>query len=450
MQTQTQHPAEWKNYQKILFRVFFIYFLLQAFPADWKYYLHLLQINWSESSFRDIFNISKYTPQFISGTYRAGDWGIGTFADWLFIFVVALAGAVIWSFTDQKSKNYNKLYYWLRVLVRYRLAIAVIAYGLLKLFALQAPYPSISSLNTPYGDFSAWKLFSLSLGIVPGYQSFLGAVEILAGLLLLNRKTAPIGATIVIFFTGNVFMSNLAYEGGEVVYSFYLVTLALFLVAYDLERIVNLLILSKPTFPVVHPVSLNPQQKTARYVLKSIFIFVFVVINGVSVYRAAADGGYHFPRQAGVKGLAGLYTVDTFRINGQTLPQSLSDTLRWQNVVFEKWASLSIKINRRYVLTSHPVEAVPAKDELPGFEREGTVGRKYYNYQADTLSHQLLLNDQSGKTTKDQLEYRLQPDSSLVLTGLVDGNRIEAVLRKDDKQYLLKATQSGRRKSLKL
>ena len=76
--------------------------------------------------------------------------------------------------------------------------------------------------------FTRWKLFSLSLGIVPGYESFLGAVEILAGLLLLNRKTASIGAFIVIIFTGNVFVSNLAYEGGEQVYSLYLIVLALF------------------------------------------------------------------------------------------------------------------------------------------------------------------------------------------------------------------------------
>ncbi len=450
MNNQVNDSATWKGYEKILFRLSFIYFLLQIVPLDWKYYKHLLSINWLQLSFRDMFNISKYTPQFISGVYNPNDWGLGTFADWGFILVLAALATLVWTVVDRKHNNYTKLLYWLRVLVRYRLAAALIAYGLLKVFAVQAPYPSLSSLNTPYGDFSTWKLFSLSLGIVPGYQSFLGAVELIAGLLLLNRKTATIGATIVIFFTGNVFMSNLAYEGGEVVYSFYLVTLALFLVAYDLERIFALIILRKPVQPAPLTVELKGNQRSWRIGLKVAFIIVFVLLNGIGVYRSSLSGGYHFPQERGVGALQGLYTVTSFEVNGRDLPHSMTDSSRWQNVVFEKWATFSIKINKPFMLINHPVESIPDARTEGQFERDGTIGRTYYAYKPDTINSQLILLSAPKGKELSRLNYALQPDSSVLLTGSIDGNRIKATLRKDNRKYLLKETSSGRRKSLKL
>jgi hypothetical protein len=445
-----QQLSDWKEYEKILFRFFFIYFFLQVFPLDWKFYRHLFSINWLSPDISDIFNIAKYTPQFISGHYDAVNWGLATFADWGFIALVALAGTVAWSLLDKTTKNYTRLYYELRVLVRYRLAVAVIAYGFLKLFDVQAPAPSVSSLNTPYGDLTTWKIFSLSLGIVPGYQSFLGAVELLAGIALLCRKTAPIGATIIIFFIGNVFMSNLAYEGGEIVYSFYLVVLALFLVAYDLPRIIDLLVLNVPVAPSVVPVSWTRQQGTIRLVLKSAVVLVFVFIYGFGVYRSATKGGYHFATHKGVKGLNGLYTVTSFEVSGRSLPYSLTDTVRWQDVVFEKWATLSIKINKNYHLVNYNTEDIPAGKEESSFEQAGTVGRVYYDYKADTTGHVLNLINKTPEGQSLQLKYDIQPDKTILLSGLVNGDTIRAVLEKNNKKYLLKTTPKGRRSSLKL
>jgi len=89
MSTLTTNQTKWKDYEKIGFRFFFIYFLLQVLPLDWKYYGNLFSINWADLHFGDIFYISRYTPQFISGG-STGGWGIGTIADWLFIGVIAV------------------------------------------------------------------------------------------------------------------------------------------------------------------------------------------------------------------------------------------------------------------------------------------------------------------------------------------------------------------------
>src|SRR5205085_2913765 len=158
---RSQHTAPWKGYEKIAFRFFFIYFFIEAIPLDWQYYKQVFAIDWSRLRYGDIFILAHYMPQFIAGAQSFAGWGI--------VAVIAVAGAIAWTLVDRdRSGDYNNLYYWLRVIVRYRLAIGVIAYGFIKVFPLQSPYPTLSNLNTIYGDFTRWKLFSISLGIVPG------------------------------------------------------------------------------------------------------------------------------------------------------------------------------------------------------------------------------------------------------------------------------------------
>ncbi len=264
------HPQTgWKKYEQIAFRAVFIYFIIQVIPIDWKFYKQLFSINWAKLYYGDIFNLAHYTPQFVPGGQSFINWGIA--------FLIALAGAAAWTYFDRnKNKEYNTLYYWLRVILRYRLAIAVITYGFIKFFPLQAPYPSISNLNTGYGDFNRWKLFSLSLGIVPSYEAFLGTIEIVLGLLLLYRKTASIAAFIIIVFAGNIFMSNIAYDGGEIVYSFFLISLAFFILWFDLQRITSLLILQKPTAPNhFKPSFSSPWQKKRKTCFEKLVYFIF-------------------------------------------------------------------------------------------------------------------------------------------------------------------------------
>jgi hypothetical protein len=54
-----------------------------------------------------------------------------------------LAG-FIWTFVDSKRnpvpQEYNNLYYWLRVIVRYLAGIGIIGFGFTKLLPIQMPY----------------------------------------------------------------------------------------------------------------------------------------------------------------------------------------------------------------------------------------------------------------------------------------------------------------------
>ncbi len=444
--TTTALPP-WKSPEKHAFRFFFLYFLLQVLPLDWKFYKQIIRIGWGQLHYGDIFLLTKYTPHFSDGADNFGDWGI--------IFLIALAGTVVWAWLDRGRREYNKLYYWLRVILRYRLAAGVIGYGFIKLFPMQAPYPSLSNLNTNYGDFTAWKIFSMTLGIVPGYESFLGLVEILAGLLLFYRKTTTIGAFLVVVYTGNVFLSNLAYEGGEHVYSLYLITIAIFLLAYDVPRLYTLFGEGKQTIPnLFRPSFSNGWFIKFRPVLKWGFFGFFILFYGYKTWRGFHTDPYQYPASEGIDRISGLYNVTEFRLNDKIIPYSAVDSVRWKDVVFERWATLSIRSNRPVILDSTNTEIIAKNDKDRQYEFAGSGGRHYFSYSANRARNLLSLENRNKyyPNEKFRLHFSRPTRNRVILSGRNEKNdSIYVVLDKIEKKYLLEeAVGTGRSKAIKL
>jgi hypothetical protein len=437
--------SEWSNSEKTVFKFFAIYFFLQVLPLDLRFFKHLFSTNWLQIQYRDIFYLSRYSPTFTSDD---------SFINWFIIIIIAAIGTFLWDKIYTKEINYDKLYYWVRVLVRYRLAVGVIAYGFLKFFPVQAPFPSISNLNTNYGDFTAWKLFSLGLGVVPNYQSFLGLVEIAGGLLLLNRKTTTIATLIILPFAGNVAISNIAYEGGEYVNAFYLISLALYLFAFDAIRLFNLVSLEKPTAPNRFQPIFDGKWKQYRLVLKSAFILFFVVLYGGKTYAGYKNRGYHFPKTKGIENISGVYNVSEFKWNNQVVPYSKTDLNRWQNVVFEKWNTISIRSNKPVIIADSPTEEIYVDDAERIYEFAGSQGRHYYSYNFDSTQSTLSLQNRNKNHPFDKfsLLFKKLNDSTIVLSGIsTRKDSVYAVLNKIDKKYLtIEAKKAGRRNGLKL
>jgi hypothetical protein len=434
---------------RYFFRLFLIYFFLQAVPLDWKFYQQLFSVDWAHLHYGAIFDLAHYAPSWSSRAQRFTDWGI--------LLGIAAVGAALWGVWRPSGSRWSDdiLYYWVRVIVRYRLAVGMIAYGFIKLFDLQSPYPSLSNLNTNYGDFTRWKLFSLSLGIVPSYEAFLGGVEIVGGLLLLYRKSASVGATIIAIFLGNVFMSNLAYGGGDAVYSLYLLSLALFVLSYDGQRLANLLIFRRAAEPNrFHPVIRAKGQRYARLALKTAFVFFFVFLYGFKTRSGAEKDPYQFPTSGGLPGTAGIYNVSQFVIGKDTIAYSTTDPVRWQDVVFEKWATLSIRSNRPVLLDSANTERPELTGDDRDYELEGSAGRHYYSYTFDTVGHVLTLQNKNPHYNGEKwvLHYDRPGEGRIILSGVAGGkDPVYVVLDRVDKKYLLEeARKKGRQGGLSL
>lgn len=323
---------------------------------------------------------------------------LADYTDWGIILVISIVAGLIWTAFDRKRKEYNVLYYWLKVVVRYRAAIGIIGFGFTKLAPTQMPFPSLGLLNTDFGDFTAQKIYWLSVGIVPWYQVFGGVVELLAGGLLLFRKTTVYGAILLIGALGDITYVNYAYDGGVHVYAFYFVVLGAFLLIDDVPRLYNLLIRQQYTVPN----SYSPYFKRdwLGYTRIGLKALVFVIFFGVLTYTEVINfkyDPYKQPSTAGVKQLRGNYAVSEFRINDSIIPYSPVDSTRWQQATFENWTTLTFKVNKPVYVDPSNGGGSPMRDIQRTFEIAGTAGgQRAFHYYADTIEKVLYLQDKNA------------------------------------------------------
>ncbi|HTF82624.1 MAG TPA: hypothetical protein VL947_12895 [Cytophagales bacterium] len=398
--TERSGHREWKSYEKILFRIAFVFFVIMVVPADPKFYALPFTIDWTNLHYRDIYDMCYVRTYNFVEPSPEGRWGIGGFINLGVVLLIAIAGGIVWTLLDRKRKEYDVLYYWLRVLVRYRAALGIIGFGFTKLLPVQMPYPSLSLLNTDFGDFSGQKIYWMSIGSVPWYQVFAGVVEIGAGIMLFFRRTTAWGAALLLGALATIAVVNLGYDGGVHVYASYFVILSGFILAIDVRPIYKLLILEQVTAPAYHwyPV-FSAWQQYARAGIKVAILGIFV---GLFFYLQFINFLYDPYKQPSTKGLAqlrGNYNVTEFRLNNKVLPYDPTDPVRWQEVTFEKWTTMTYKVNKPVQLDLSNGGGDPMKDINRTFEVSGVAGgKRVFFYNVDTVDKVLYLQDKNQPT----------------------------------------------------
>jgi hypothetical protein len=406
-------PTHWKKWHLVAFRIAFLFFVSICIPNSTEWYKHVISIDWTNLHYRDLYDVARFG----SGLNFFGNTVFGSslegYANWIITLFFSVIGGVIWTLIDQRRNSppteYNVLYYWLRAIVRYRAGIGIIGFGFTKLLPVQMPYPSLGLLNTDFGDFTAQKIYWLSIGIVPWYQVFAGVVEITAGTLLFFRKTTLIGSALLFGALGDIVYVNFAYDGGVHVYSSYFVLLAGFLMAHYVPALYDLLIRERDAqIFSYYPSFSKPWQQVSRWTLKSATIGIFLVLLFYLQLTNFRFDPYKQPSTKGVSELRGYYDVATFRINGREIPYSPLDSVRWLEATFENWTSLSFKVNKPVPLDLSNGGGDPQRDINRTFEITGTAGgRRVFHYFADTVESVLYLQD----------KYKAQPDRRNVVAG---------------------------------
>ncbi|MGB3104324.1 hypothetical protein [Sphingobacterium siyangense] len=420
--------------EKYLLRVSILFILLISLPLQPEFYKTLFTISW-QYFIADVFKLVTFLPHYFGEQ--------NSIQDWLLILIIALVGAVIWLKRDNTDSDVREqlYYYYLRIFVRFKLAAILFVAGFLKLFPIFVPELSLSHLNTAYGYFADWKHLLLSLSAAPAYLVFLGIVELFAALLLLFRKTAFLSVIFVIPFYGNAFLADLAYQGPTYFVSIYIILLTLPIFLYDVQRLGSLIISLKETLPA----SWKLDWKTVRWskwriALKVGFVFVFVVLVAVRSYSLYQhpDRSLHYPNQAGLPAIEGKYLVDTFIVNGDTLAFSPTDSVRWKDVVFERWNTISVRKVNTVFKDIAPAAFLEREDQQRDYEFTQTGDRLYYRYtiSGDTIA----LRNPNKNYPNDTYRFKVErPDSLHVnLVGVnARGNTVKASLSKVDKKYLL-------------
>ena len=422
--------TDWKASHRIAFRIAFVFFVCLSVPNSLEWYKHVLSINWANLHYRDLYDVARFG----SGISFFGNQLFGSslygYANWIITLFISILAGFIWTLVDSKRNpvpgEYNNLYYWLRVIVRYRAGIGIIGFGFTKLLPVQMPYPSLGLLNTDFGDFTAQKIYWLSIGIVPWYQVFAGIVEVLAGALLFFRKTTLWGAALLFGALGDIVYVNFAYDGGVHGYSSYFVILAGFLLVPYIKPLYALLIKERPAvFSFYYPTFTHTWQKYARAGLKVGVFYVFLFLLFYLQFINFKYDPYKQPSTAGIKKLRGNYAVTEFRVNNKAIPANPLDTIRWQEVTFEKWTTLTFKVNKPVPIDLSNGGGDPQRDINRTFEITGTAGgRQAFHYYADTVDQVLYLQD----------KYKKIPDRRNRVAGNTDNGAASGFVEGRDKE----------------
>ena len=339
-------PAAWALWQRVLFRFFFVYLVLQVEPwnwfaaipgASWVLGQYGRVVNWAvETANSSVFHV-RDTLVLPNGS---GDTSWAWTQMWLYLALAAL-GCVVWSVLDRRRTQYARLAFWLRMILRYYIAAAALSYGIIKLFALQMPFPALSQLATPLGDLLPMRFSWLFIGYSLPYQIFSGAMETIAGLLLLYRRTVTAGLFAATGAFLNVVMINLSYDVPVKLYASHLLFACLFLLAFDAKRLVNFLVLNRPApaTRAYEPDFTRTWQRWGAVGVKLFLLFQFLYLPlrfGWARYQATNAPPAPGPFAVGV------YDVRQFVVGHDTVAATSGDSLRWRDVIFDSRSAGSV------------------------------------------------------------------------------------------------------------
>lgn len=330
----------WPLFQRILFRFFFIFFMLIMAPWTWldsvpsvsyvtKYYYDF--DDWLVNTLnKNIFQVREV----LIPPNGSGDTSYGWAQLWAYL-LVAFIGCIIWSFIHRKKLSYSATDYWLLTFLRYYISLVAFFYGIDKLFLMQMPSPSQSQLATPLGDLLPMRFSWLFIGYSGPYEFFSGCLEVLAGTFLLFRKTITLGLFIATGVFLNVMMLNLCYDIPVKIYSIILEAMCLYLLICDSKRLISFFLVNKgAAVNSLYEISIRKKWiHVARIITKIAFIILFPALSTYNLWQAKKENDSTNTSKIFNEG---IYNVRTFVVNKDTIPALITDTLRWQNIIFEK------------------------------------------------------------------------------------------------------------------
>jgi hypothetical protein len=316
---QAEAVTPWSLPRRVLFRFLFCYWLLYGLPESGRVnvlgsipgsqfaikYVNLWHaiVPWVATH---VFHVTgRAATYFVTGS---GDTTLQYIHNLLYL-VVSLVATIVWSILDRRRTDYRTLDGWLRLLVRYTLALTLLGYGFAKVFPLQFRPPYLGKLVEPYGEFSPMGVLWSFMGASIPYTIFSGAAEVTGGLLLLFRRTASLGAMVSFAVLLNVAALNYCYDVPVKLYSTNLLLMAVFLAASDFGRLANVLVLNRAAAPADLT---GPRFESHRLRMAAIVFWVLFVgynlfghiTGGWEAYRSA----YLTPQRPP---LYGLYDVES-------------------------------------------------------------------------------------------------------------------------------------------
>jgi len=346
-------------------------------------------------------NVIEWTALHVCGITRplviTGSGSGDKTANWVAAFcllVISALGTVVWSAADRKRTAYPSLNRWFCLFMRFAVGTTMLGYGIVKAFPLQMPYPPLTRLLEPFGNFSPMGALWYSVGASPGYERFAGSMELTAAVLLFIPRLSLLGAIVAFADLVQIFTLNMTYDVPVKLFSFHLILMSLFLMAPDIPRLIKALLRRIPGGNLL---------VTAQVLLAAYYI-------GNGVYQA--NRSWHtFGGGAPKPELYGIWNVDRMFTNGVERSPLVTDYGRWRRVVIQNQATLYF------------------------WRMDDTFGS--YPAKYDPTAQSIVLTKPSDKNWKASLAFQRPDTDHLILTGVIDGQRLELRTTRIDREKFL-------------
>jgi hypothetical protein len=319
---------------------------------------------------------------------------------------LAFALALLWCSIDKQKYRYSKLEYVLQIVLRYFLAYTIMMYGASKVADLQFT-ASINGLDTPVIDLGpmgiAWTFFGFSYE----YEFFIGAGQIVAAMLLVYRRTATLGAILMVTIMANIVFVNFSFNVCVKFFSSTYLVMAIYLLLDDARRLARFFIFNQLVEPRTYPQLFSKKwlQKTSNVISVLAFI-VIVCLPIVGVYYAKQGMGMdkHTP-------IYGVWTVDSVHASSDSLnAKLLADSSGWKKIIFENRQNAYIKSWKNT--------------------------RGYFHYEEDTAKHSIVMKQNyPDSSVVLNLKYQISKDT-MILKGLYNKDSVFARMYLQRKYFI--------------
>lgn len=328
-----------------------------------------------------------------------------TMYDWIWYLVVimlTLLIGTIFTVADRHRKQYDRLYGWFILTLSYYLAYSLFSYGIIKLFHLQFPAPGLATLFNTYGQSSPMRLVWTFMGASSTYVFFAGASETLAAVLLLFRRTRTMGALVAFAVMFNVFLLNMSYDIPVKLYSFQLVVISVYIAARHWRRLYAFFF-TEEAVPAAVTMPLVGSKRGWWILLAVQVVFAGLVIIGTVMdsLESRKQYGSGSPKSP----LYGVYNVSHFIMNGDTIPDRLSNEVRWKRIIFD-YPNFT------------PITKMNDHD-------------KYHGTEVDTTAQTILFKTRTGINKEHLFTYE-RSDDHLLLKGIMHADTLEVHLKPYD------------------
>jgi hypothetical protein len=417
----------WNVYQKIAFRFVFIFFILFIVFLDWSVN-SLLTYLYYEAHLADFLNtiIFWVGKQVFDIQYTIISPFDGQHNDRTYVYLlyftmaaVSVVGAIVWSILDKNRTNFQTLYYWLTTIVRYYLAFTLFLFALEKFFKMQFPDLGYYTLTEPLGDMSPMSLAWAFFGYSYGYNIFMGLAES-AALLLLFRRTMTFGALLTLGTLANVMVVNYNYDVHAKMYPTALFVMTLFLLLPNITSVMKFFFTGQAvSLPVINaPVFEKRWMNISKTVLKVVVISYFVVFTVIDYFGYKKRSN---ERAEAKSALSGIYDVDTFVINKDTL--STDNPLRWKQIAIGGNMVEAARLSGDSIAFLYV--AVDKKEIIVSGDQNDLLAKMQEVYNEHGLhSWEKMDSILIARQIESSLHFELQDSTTLTLKGIIKSDSV--------------------------